>query len=74
MDEGVEISFPFYNPCIQKIEVLLHQRWQNEIPGKGMCVFVLYAHLYYLYPSVVVSFVVFVARTSHFPVRFSHWA
>jgi len=36
MDEGVEINFPFYNPLIQKIEVLLHQRWDNEVPGVGL--------------------------------------
>lgn len=29
--EPLEINFPFYNPLIQKIEVLRHERWENEV-------------------------------------------
>jgi len=34
--QPLEIQYPIYNPLIQKIEVLRHQRWENEKPGYGL--------------------------------------
>jgi len=34
--EAVEFRIPFYNPHVQKIEVKLHQKWENEHPHKGL--------------------------------------
>jgi len=36
LGDALEINYPFYNPLIQKIEVLRHERWENEIPGIGL--------------------------------------
>jgi len=36
LEQALEIQYPFYNPLIQKIEVLRHQRWENEMPGIGL--------------------------------------
>ena len=36
MGEALEIQYPFYNPLIQKIEVLRHQYWENEMPFIGL--------------------------------------
>lgn len=34
--EALEIQYPIYNPLIQKIEVLRHERWENEIAEVGL--------------------------------------
>ena len=34
--EPLEIQYPFYSPLIQKIEVLRHERWENEMPYVGL--------------------------------------
>ena len=34
--EPLEIRYPFYTPLIQKIEVLRHERWENEVPVIGL--------------------------------------
>lgn len=34
--EPLEIQYPFYSPLIQKIEVLRHERWENEMPAIGL--------------------------------------
>ena len=34
--QPLEIQYPIYNPLIQKIEVLRHQRWENEKPYIGL--------------------------------------
>lgn len=36
LGDALEINYPYYNPLIQKIEVLRHERWENEIPGIGL--------------------------------------
>lgn len=34
--EALEIQYPTYSPLIQKIEVLRHQKWENEMPRIGL--------------------------------------
>lgn len=36
MGEPLEIQYPFYHPQIQKIEVLRHERWENEMLDVGL--------------------------------------
>ncbi|XP_002164420.3 large ribosomal subunit protein bL19m [Hydra vulgaris] len=35
-DEPLEIRYPFYSPLIQKIEVLRHEKWENELHWNGL--------------------------------------